>query len=481
MPRKLLLILLASIVVLVAAVDAGARKRTSKDVKRDKQKTEQQIARTKQQIKDNDLETGRQLDRLQSIKANMALRGDTIAAIRQRLDSVNTAISTLNDSIKVLEARSASLKTSYAKTLRTIRSRRQGMSDMAFVFSAKSFGQAWRRIRYLREIAASAARQARRVEEASAKLVEARKELDVLKSTHSAALNRLNTAQNAMRTEQLVADKLVKNLRSQGKSLTRELDRRKRQAQELQRELDRIIEQEIRAAEERRRKEEAEKARRAEEERRRKQAEEQVRIEAERKKNEQETPKQQPSQQPAQKPADKPAQKPAEKPVATQQSEQQKPKQPAKPEYTSEAEADRRLTGSFASNKGKLLFPVAGKYTVVSNFGTYEHPELSKVKVDNLGIDIEVPAGAKARSVFEGVVSSIFRLDGYHNIVIVRHGEYLTVYAGIEALAVKKGDKVKTGQTLGTIYSNPADDNRTRLHFEIRREKQKLNPSEWVR
>ena len=82
---------------------------------------------------------------------------------------------------------------------------------------------------------------------------------------------------------------------------------------------------------------------------------------------------------------------------------------------------------------------------------------------------------------YEGVVSSIFRLDGYHNIVIVRHGQYLTVYAGIDALTVKKGDKVKTGQTLGIVYSNQADDNRTRLHFEIRREKQKLNPAEWVR
>jgi len=467
MGRKLLLIIIASMLLLSAAADAATpRRRTSKDVKRDKQKTEQQIARTRKQIQDNDRETGRQLDRLQSIKANMALRADTIAGIQQRLDSVNTAIAALNDSIAALEARSAALKASYAKTLRTIRSRRQGMSDLAFIFSAKSFSQAWRRIRYLREIAGSATRQARQVEATSQQLLDARKNLDVLKERHSTELAGLNAAQTVMRTEQLAADKLVKNLRSQGKSLSRELDRRKRQAQELQRELDRIIEQEIRAAEERRRKEEADKKARRE-------AEEKARREAEQKQKDKE-------KKDKEKKSDKPSQK-QEKPVYKPEEPVPPKTQTKKPAYTSEAETDRRLTGSFASNKGKLLFPVAGKYTIVSNFGTYEHPELSKVKVDNLGIDIEVPAGTKARSVFEGVVSSIFRLDGYHNIVIVRHGEYLTVYAGIDALAVKKGDKVKTGQTLGSIYSNSADDNRTRLHFEIRREKQKLNPAEWVR
>lgn len=476
MMRRIILLILVSLLAVSVALDAAPRRRTSRDVKRDKQKTEQEIARTRKRIQDNDRETGRQLDRLQTIEANMALRSDTIGNLQLRLDSVNNAIAALNDSIGHLELRSAALKASYARTARAIRTRRQGMNDMAFIFSARSFAQAWRRMRYLREIAGSAERQARQVEAAQKQLLEARTRLDALKATHSTSLSRLNTAQNALRSEKLAADKLVKNLRAQGKSLSRELDRRRRQAQELQRELDRIIEQEIRAAEERRRKEEAEKARRAEEERRRKEAEEQARIEAERKKNEKpgtqpQKPEQKPAEKPTQKPTQKPAQKPQEKPAA----------KPAQPQYASEAEADRRLTGSFESNKGKLLFPVAGRYTIVSNFGTYEHPELSKVKVDNLGIDIEVPAGAKARAVYEGVVSSIFRLDGYHNIVIVRHGQYLTVYAGIDALTVKKGDKVKTGQILGTVYSNQADDNRTRLHFEIRREKQKLNPAEWVR
>ncbi len=125
--------------------------------------------------------------------------------------------------------------------------------------------------------------------------------------------------------------------------------------------------------------------------------------------------------------------------------------------------------------------PVVGRYAIVSKFGTNTYRDLSKVQVTNLGIDIEATPGSSARSVFEGTVTAVVRIDGHHNVVLVRHGEYITVYAGIDKLAVRKGDKVKTGQTLGTIYVDAEDDNRAVLHFEVRRETQKLNPTEWVR
>ena len=516
---RLLPAIVTLMAVLLSLSPADGRKRSTKDVKRERQKTEQQIARTREQIKQNDKETSRQLNRLNSLKANMALTGDTIRIIRARLDSVNSQIATVNDSIAVLSARTRALKTNYAKSLQTMRTRRQGMSDLSFVFSAKSFSQAWRRLRYLREIAKSSTRQAKKIKEATARLEEARQRLDALKAVHATALARLNSTQAKMATEQKDADKLVADLRTQGKSLTRELERRREQARKLAAELDRVIEQEAREAEERarreaeerRRREEAEAAARkkAEEEAARKKAEEERKAreaeEAERKAREerqQQTAKPKPAESP--KPATpKPAPKPKSEPKETKKetkketpkpaketkketpkpAQKETPNQPAVPaaKPAMEAAPAKKLSGSFAQNKGRLMFPVAGRYVITSNFGTNDHPELSKVKIDNLGIDIEVAKGSSARAVFDGVVSSIFRLDGYHNIIIVRHGEYLTVYAGIERLSVKKGDKVTAGQTLGTIYSDPDDDNRTSLHFEIRHEKQKLNPTEWVK
>lgn len=479
----------AVLIVIVLAILAGhgssfAKKRTSGDVKREQQKTQKQIAQTKKQIAANDRETGRQLDRLTSIKAAIALRGDTIEMLTAKLDSVNALIDMMSDSLGRLEVREKNLKANYAHTLRTIRSRRQGMSDLSFVFSSKSFGQAWRRMRYLREVAKSSTRQAKQLSLAKTEVEKARESLEALRSEQAEAIGMQNAIRTTLRTEQASADNIIKNLKKQGKSLQRELDRRSRQASALAKELDKIVEEEIRLAEERRRKEAAEA------ERKRKEAEAKAKAEAEAKAKAEAEAKARAEQQADSKtktdnkakPKTEKATPAPEKPKTDtpKPSAQTSPAPKKEPAFESEAEKDRRLTGSFESNKGKLLFPVAGRYTVVSNFGTNELPELSKVKVDNLGIDIEVPRGTNARSVFEGVVSSIFRLDGYNNIVIVRHGEYLTVYAGIDALAVKKGDKVKAGQNLGSIFTASGSD-RSRLHFEIRHEKQKLNPAEWVK
>lgn len=451
------LIILILLFALALPAMAAKRKRSSRDVRREKQRTEQQIAATRKKINMNDREIGRQLDRLNLLGAEMKLRSDTISIIRARLDSVNSRIKTLNDSIASLTAHEKILKANYAKTLRDIRSRRQGMSDIAFIFSAESFAQAWRRIRYMREVNKASTRQAASLRRTAETLKATTASLDTLRVAHAASLAQLSKTQTALSNQRNDADRLVRNLRAQGRSLNRELDRRRTQAQALDRELNRLIEQEIREAEARRQAEE--KARREAEEKRL--AEEKARKEA----------------------ADKAqAQAPSDKSDRSDKSEKSvaaTPKKP-KPTYSSQAEADRILTGSFESNKGRLLFPVAGRYTITSNFGTYDHPDLAKVKMTNLGIDIEVPKGTSTRAVFDGVVSSIFRIDGYNNVVILRHGEYLTVYAGINALSVKKGDKVKVGQTLGSLYTDP-DGGSTKLHFEIRREKQKLNPTEWVK
>lgn len=451
------LLLFSMFVTLVSG--AAKPPRTSKAVKRDRQRTEQQIARTRAEIKKNDEETRRQLNRLNSLQANIDLKNDTIRHLNVRLDSIKVALRRTEDSIRVLTARADALKKAYAASLRAARSRRQGMTDLAFIFSAESFSQAWRRARYLRETARAGAAQARRVQQARDDLNEARMHLQALHEQQAADIGRIDASRRRLAAERSQADVLVADLRRQGRSLDRELKRRRDQAAALDRELNRVIEQEIRAAEERRRREEAERAA--------------AREEAARKAAAEATP------------APK-TPKDTKVPKVSKDIEDNKEPKKAAPApkattFANTAAADRALTGGFAANKGRLLFPVPGRYTITSNFGTNTHPELAKVKIDNLGIDIEVPPGTGARAVYEGVVSSIFRLEGYHNIVIVRHGEYLTVYGGLDRLAVRKGDKVRTGQSLGTIHSDASDDNRTRLHFEIRREKQKLNPVEWVR
>lgn len=476
--------------VIVAGLSAATKQRSAKDVRSARKQTEQEIARTNQQIKANDAETRRQLHRLESLQAAIAQRNDTIAVLKGRTDSIELASAALADSIAVLQAQSQTLQKHYGKALRTMRTRRQSMNNTTFVFSAKTFAQAWRRIRYLKQSADALTRRAAKVKKSADALVEARAHLDSLNMQNRRVMTSLTNARAALDKEEKSAGKIVEDLKGQRASLDRELSRRRQQAAALDRELQQIIDREAREARERAEREAREKAAKekaAKEKAAREKAEREAREKAEREarekaEREKATSKAATTKPSTTKPATAQPTTPAP-PAATTPP----PSAPAAPaastsnsNFTSQAELDRRLTGSFKANKGRLLFPVAGRYSVTSQFGTNSHPSLAKVQYDNAGIDIIVPAGTSARAVYEGVVSSIFRLEGYRNVVIVRHGEYLTVYAGIDRLSVAKGQKVSTGQTLGTIYTDP-DDDRTALHFEIRLEKTKLNPAEWVK
>ncbi len=135
----------------------------------------------------------------------------------------------------------------------------------------------------------------------------------------------------------------------------------------------------------------------------------------------------------------------------------------------------------FASLKGTLPFPIAGRYTIVKRFGRQQHPSLPHVVTDNAGIDLETSKGAAVRSVCDGEVSAVFRPEGYNSVVVIRHGSYMTVYANLASVSVTTGQKVKAGQNIGAVFSDPKDNGRSVLHFEVRNGRQKENPETWLR
>ena len=142
--------------------------------------------------------------------------------------------------------------------------------------------------------------------------------------------------------------------------------------------------------------------------------------------------------------------------------------------------AEKRLSDDFASNKGRLPYPVSGRHTIVATFGEQQHQELKYVRTNNSGIDIQTSPGADARAVFNGEVTRVFVVPGYNNSVIVRHGNYLTVYSNLSQVYVKAGDKVSTRQAIGKIFTDTEDGNATILHFQLWKEKTKLNPAPWL-
>jgi septal ring factor EnvC (AmiA/AmiB activator) len=138
----------------------------------------------------------------------------------------------------------------------------------------------------------------------------------------------------------------------------------------------------------------------------------------------------------------------------------------------------QKLSNSFSANKGKLPWPVE-QGVITGKFGTHPHPVLTQVTVKNNGIDISTSEGAVARSVFEGEVSRVIIIPGEGKSVLIRHGEYLTVYSYLSAVYVKAGDKVTTKQPLGLLVSDKANA-KTEIHFELWKGMDKLNPEYWV-
>ena len=149
------------------------------------------------------------------------------------------------------------------------------------------------------------------------------------------------------------------------------------------------------------------------------------------------------------------------------------------PAYKENA-ADKKLTGSFQSNKGKFPVPITGPYLVTSHYGINYVAGLNNVKINNHGVDVRGLENCYARAIFEGTVSAIFehpQIQGSY-IVMIRHGQYISAYFNLAALRVQKGDKVKTGEQLGLV--RPDLSGHYTMQFQLRKDTERLNPEQWI-
>ncbi|MBN2633096.1 MAG: peptidoglycan DD-metalloendopeptidase family protein [Bacteroidales bacterium] len=140
---------------------------------------------------------------------------------------------------------------------------------------------------------------------------------------------------------------------------------------------------------------------------------------------------------------------------------------------------EQKLAGDdFKSNRGKLPWPVE-KGVITSRYGTHQHPVLKYVTEKNDGIDITSRGKTVARSVFRGEVSTITAIQGGNMTVIIRHGNFLTVYNNLVNVKVKRGDIVETKQEIGEVFADPGDSFNCTLKFMIFEQKF-LDPEEWI-
>ena len=135
---------------------------------------------------------------------------------------------------------------------------------------------------------------------------------------------------------------------------------------------------------------------------------------------------------------------------------------------------------AFEGSKGTLPSPLPGSH-ITGRFGIQFHPVLRHVKTNNKGVYCTSEAGAVAKAVYEGEVTQLFSVPGGNTAVIVRHGNYLSVYSNLTKIFVRKGQKVMAGDRIGSVYEDENDDNKTTLFFQIWKEKELQNPEEWIK
>ena len=152
-------------------------------------------------------------------------------------------------------------------------------------------------------------------------------------------------------------------------------------------------------------------------------------------------------------------------------------KSTAKGGKTTSTAIDETLSKNFAANKGRLPWPVEG--TVIESYGQHYHPVYKNVKLPfNNGVTLAVARGAQAKAVFDGTVSQVVVIPGYNQCVLVQHGSYFTFYCKLKSVTVKAGEKVKTGQVLGTVDTLSGED---QFHFQLWQERNPQNPESWLR
>lgn len=476
------LVMLACVVLVASTIDAAKPRKktktsqpahTSQSVRNQRTANNRAIRETSKKIEANEAATARQLDSLnrlrseiQDIDASIATLSATIAAISHNIDSLNTAIDEHEQLV-------TTLKKHYVKAMRRFKGRKHSTSKVAFVMASETFGQAYRRARFLRRFSQWCDNKARRIRQAQEQLAAQRNELSQLQAQRETSLAQISAHRGQLQNKRMEQNRLVASLQAEGSALHAVLKQQEQRARQLDQELDRIIAQEQaqRAAEERRRKKEAQEAlarKKKEEQRKRDEEAKRLKEEEQRKQQQAKQEKKDKKKSDKKKSETKPSKKPEPKP---------QPK-PQEPEAATSAEA--QLTGDFASNKGHLPYPL-GSYRIVKRFGRHAHPELKYVETNNTGIDLEASANAPVRAVFEGTVTAAFRQPGYDGVVMIRHGSYITIYAGMSAINVKVGQKVKGNQNIGTVASNAGEGGRYILHFELRKEREKLNPEVWLR
>lgn len=458
-----------------------------RSLQREQTSLKKKIANQEHMLKSTKKDVNSQLANLQVINVQIEGQQKYVNGIHAELTEVATTISGLERQLKLLEADLAVCKRRYQRSVSYIFHNRMQVSKWQFILSAKNFKQMYRRLRYLSSFSRYQRAQAEIIRQKEAQVQAKRNELLGVKTEKNRLLREGQAEQRKLQGQQQERQQVVNELNKRQAELQASIAQQRKKAAALDARIDQLIQQEIAAAE-RRRKAEAERRRKAELARQAKLKAQREQAEAKCKATAAANAKKAAAENGAKtnnagtkttasgntrsntkRNATKTGTKPWHtytKPVETSTA----------PEFA-ESNADRAINNSFAGSRGRLPMPITGSYAITRHYGSYSVAGLKGVQLDSKGINITGHPGAQARAVYKGEVTAIFTVGGLYNI-IVRHGSYMSVYCNLSSTSVRRGQNVQAGQTLGTVATD-ASGNST-LHFQLRKETARLNPEAWL-
>lgn len=380
-----------------------AEAQTKKELETRKKQLYREIDATQRLLKNTQNSKSASLNEMILLERKVSIREQVINNIEGELSLLDQNIANTARQLDSLNNQLNMLKNAYAHSVRQTYLAQNNYSRLLFLFSAKSFNNAYRRIKYMQYYRQHRKNQMVDIEKTQQKLTSKAESLKREKIEQVGLLENAQKEQNALKEEKAQKNSVYRQLKGKEKQIKSALNDKQRAVDDLNRQIQSIV-------------------------------------------------------------------------MAAISSEKRSSSRTAPKDISPES---LKLSADFSKNKGKLIWPVSDG-VITGYFGTHAHPVLKNIYTTNNGIDISTDPNSTVQSIFDGKVINILFNPNFHWAVIIKHGNYFTVYTHLREVLVAKNDVVRMNQKIGTVNTN-SEDGKTEVHLEIWEGANKLNPAKWLR
>lgn len=464
--KKFIPVLLLALVLMPAVLSAQSNQPSREELEQRKKDLQKEMEAAQAMLNETKKSSKESLAQLRALRNKIDLRSRMIRNINDEITFINQDINAALRDVKTLERDLDTLKQQYAQLIVSAYKNRSSYTMLNFIFSADSFNEAIKRYQYLKQYRDFRSRQAVNIQETQEQLKLKVKNLEGQRQKRSSTLKTEQEQRSTLEKDRKEKDEVVSKLKGREKELLADINQKKKDQKKVQDAIRAVIRKEIEDARRKAAAEELARKKAAEAERKRREEERKRAIAA--------------ANEAAKNNNNNAASVNVPPPVAATPEPAETPGKPSRVinvlEATPEAVA---LSDNFEANKGKIPWPIESGI-ILSFFGKQKNADMERITEENDGIRFGTRRGGNVKAVFEGEIRRVFTVPGAGYVVMIRHGQYFTNYVGLQNIHVKSGDKVRTGQVIGTARSNE-DESAGVVELQIYKGQVLQNTNVWIK